>query len=263
VLVKQVEAALAHCGEPDTHGGPPRQAPLLREPARVLRGRDRAGAPSGNFPEAFTHVALLNAVLMVIEAEHEHRSVRSPSTASRRLGRRPQHCYCTGRPTPRAIVLYVCWREPAGSALRKDRQSVLGTSHGVPEFRERCETVLIGLTPFLARAFERPVAVARPRRLGAWLGSADRPAPCPSSAIRSQPGSWRTASGRGQGRPSRWGRQDDRAVPRSRRTRQARPAHSTSSACWCFLLPRWRNTPDAHDHRGHRTSQSTARRCRR
>ena len=49
-----------------------REAALLRQPARPVRRGDRSaqtGRHLGNFPQAFTHLALINAVMHVIHAE--------------------------------------------------------------------------------------------------------------------------------------------------------------------------------------------------
>ena len=43
-----------------------------------------SGRHLGNFPQAFTHLALINAVMHVIRADHEHRRRRSSRWTRRR-----------------------------------------------------------------------------------------------------------------------------------------------------------------------------------
>ena len=53
---------------------------VVRQPARALRRGDRpaTGRHLGNFPQAFTHLALINAVMHVIRAEEDAAAARSP-----------------------------------------------------------------------------------------------------------------------------------------------------------------------------------------
>ena len=63
----------------------------LREPARPLRGGDRPalGRHLGNFPQAFTHLALINAVMHVIHADQELVQNATPPGARPPHERRP------------------------------------------------------------------------------------------------------------------------------------------------------------------------------
>ena len=65
-------SALVEIGEPDARARAVREAAVLRR-ARCCstprRSTPRSGRHLGNFPQAFTHLALINAVMHVIRAE--------------------------------------------------------------------------------------------------------------------------------------------------------------------------------------------------
>ena len=64
-------SALVEIGETRRARQTVREAAVVREPARAVRRGDRpdTGRHLGNFPQAFTHLALINAVIHVIAAE--------------------------------------------------------------------------------------------------------------------------------------------------------------------------------------------------
>ena len=109
-------------------------------PLLPLRGGDRpaqSGRHLGNFPQAFTHLALINAVMHVIRADHELMLATQPLDASRREsgaeadhGRRPgRGAACAevlAAPAARGAARRAAWPTSRSTAARRRGRSTSG-----------------------------------------------------------------------------------------------------------------------------------------